>query len=97
MIVMRIEHTVPDFDAFHSQFAAMDDFRAAGGMRAYRLLRPVDDEHFVCIEGDFDDLIAAQQFVGRLETDVWPNSVPAGLHTEPTVTLLQVEGAPVTA
>ncbi len=54
MFVLRIEHAVPDFDAWREAFERDPIGRERAGVRRYRILRPVDDAHYVMVDLEFD-------------------------------------------
>jgi hypothetical protein len=56
------------WDAAFESFAAA---RRTAGVRAHRIQRPIDDDRYVVIDLDFDDLEAAQAFQHFLHTVVW--------------------------
>jgi hypothetical protein len=70
MHVLRIEHAVPDFDAWREAFDSDPVGRQDGGVRAYRILRPVDDRNFVMIDLEFDGSSEAEAFLARLR-ELW--------------------------
>jgi hypothetical protein len=70
MHALRIEHAVPDFDAWQEAFDSDPAGREEGGVRAYRILRPVDDRNFVMIDLEFDDANAAEAFLVKLR-ELW--------------------------
>ena len=74
MYILRIEHPVPDFDGWKKAFDSDPVGREKSGVRRYRVLRPVDDPHYVMIDLEFDTasqaeaLLAAMRLVwGRVE------------------------------
>src|SRR5438270_11467930 len=54
MAILRIEHPIIDFDAWKASFDRFDNFRKLSRVRSYRVLRPVDDAHYVVIDLEFD-------------------------------------------
>jgi len=70
MHVLRIEHAVPDFAAWKAVFDDDPVGREQGGVRGYRILRPVDDPNYVLIDLDFDDASAAEAFLVKLR-ELW--------------------------
>jgi len=70
MATLRIEHAVPDFAAWKRTFDAYAGHRDRGGVRAHRVMRPVDDPGFSMIDLEFDDVAAAQAFLGMLQ-ELW--------------------------
>ncbi|MGH3137478.1 MAG: hypothetical protein ACRDPV_13410 [Gaiellaceae bacterium] len=68
--MLRIEHAVPDFAAWKAAFDNDPVGREQGGVRGYRILRPVDDSKYVMIDLEFDDSSAAEVFLVRLR-ELW--------------------------
>ena len=70
MHVLRIEHPVPDFDAWKDAFDSDPVGRKQGGVRSYRILRPTDDRQYVMIDLEFDDSSEAEAFLAKLR-ELW--------------------------
>lgn len=75
MPILHIQHPVTDFDTWASAFDRFAEARRKAGVRAHRVLRPVDDPAYVVIELDFDTAEAAAAFLAFLRANVW--AVPA--------------------
>ena len=60
--VLRIAHSVRDYNAWKAAFDADPAGRRAGGVRRYRVLRPVEEPNFVLIDLEFDALGRAETF-----------------------------------
>lgn len=60
MITLRIEHKIDNFDGWKKAFDSDPINRKQSGVKQYRIYRPVDDDLFVIIELDFDNLEQAQ-------------------------------------
>jgi hypothetical protein len=69
-VVVRIEHSVADYDAWKAQFDRDPADRRGSGVRHYRVARSVDDPDLVLIDLDFDDVAAAEAMVVTLQ-GVW--------------------------
>jgi hypothetical protein len=69
-IVLRIEHTVGNFDSWKAAFDSDPIGRQKSGMRRYRILRPIDDPSYVMIDLEFDDLEEAENFSSELR-NLW--------------------------
>jgi len=54
MHILRIEHPVPDFDAWKKAFDSDPVARKHSGVRRYRVIRPVDDPKYVMVDLEFD-------------------------------------------
>ena len=66
MHVLRVEHEVPDFDAWKQTFDTDPLGRKEGGVRRYRVLRPTNDPGYVQIDLEFDSADEAEAFHGKL-------------------------------
>jgi hypothetical protein len=76
MPTLRIEHPVPDFDAWKKQFDADPIDRRGSGVRSYRILRAADDPNYVMVDLEFESskeaeavLAALRQFWGRVQAE----------------------------
>jgi len=70
MHTLRIEHSVPHFDAWKQAFDSDPVGREQGGVRRYRILRQVDDPNYVMIDLEFDSSSEAETFLAALR-DLW--------------------------
>jgi hypothetical protein len=69
--VLRIEHTVPDFELWKREGFDRDPIgREQNGVRRYRVLRSDGDPAVAAIELEFDSLGAAESFAAAL-TEMW--------------------------
>ncbi len=73
MTTLRIEHPVPDFERWKNAFDRDPARRQAGGVRSYRVLRPVDDTNYAIVDLEFDEPARAQAFLEVLK-GVWRNA-----------------------
>ena len=71
---LHIEHPISDLETWLVAFARFEDARARAGVRAHRVRRPVDDDHYIDVELDFGSIEAAQAFKRFLETTVWTSA-----------------------
>jgi hypothetical protein len=90
MTTLHIEHPITDVATWRAAFDAFADARRTAGVRAHRIHRPVDDDHYVLIDLDFADIAAAEAFQHFLHNVVWnqPANSPT-LAGTPTTRLLQ--------
>jgi hypothetical protein len=70
MPVLQIEHAVRDFDAWKAAFDSDPIGRESGGVRRYRILRPVDDPNYVVVDLEFDTSGEAEAFRASLRRPV---------------------------
>jgi hypothetical protein len=54
MATLRIEHPVPDYDAWKQVFDKDPVGRQKSGVRRYKVLRAIDDPNYVMIDLEFD-------------------------------------------
>lgn len=70
MPVVRIEHSVPDFDRWKQAFDRDPADRKGSGVRRYQVLRPTDDPNYVMVDLEFGSLGEADAFLRKMET-IW--------------------------
>ena len=68
MATLQVEHAISDFNLWRKAFEADPVRRKEGGVRRYRVFRPIDDARYVKIDLEFDSVDDAESFRGRLET-----------------------------
>ena len=68
MYILRIEHTVPDFDGWKKAFDSDPIGREKAGVRRYRVFRPTDDAQCVLVDLEFDSANAAESVLAALRT-----------------------------
>jgi hypothetical protein len=90
MTTLHIEHPISDFATWWGAFDRFGPLREKAGVRGHRVQRPVDDEHYVVIDLDFDSRQEAEAFLDVLRTRGWssPASSPA-LAGAPQVKILE--------
>jgi hypothetical protein len=93
MATLHIEHPVTDFGTWQAAFDRFAQVRAESGVRGHRILRPVDDAHYVVADLDFATAAQAEKFLGFLQTKVWtsPDNAPA-LAGAPQAKILEPAG-----
>ncbi|MET4095610.1 hypothetical protein [Arthrobacter sp. UYCu712] len=79
MYTLQIEHGIKDFGMWKAAFDRDPVGRAASGVTAHRIGRPVDDPHYVVVELDFEQHAQAESFLAKLRAKVWnsPDTAPA--------------------
>jgi len=81
MYVLKIEHTVPNFEGWKQAFESDPVGREKSGVRRYRILRDVEDRNFVTIELEFDTREEAQSLLDAMR-GVW-SRVEGSVMTNP--------------
>jgi hypothetical protein len=86
---LHIEHAITDYATWKSAFDRFEPARAAAGVQAHRIARPVDDDAYIIVVLDFADVAAAAGFLSFLRTNVWPSRATSpGLAGEPQTRIL---------
>lgn len=90
MKTLHIEHPITDLATWKKAFDQFASIRTKAGVRSERVQQPIDDDHAVVIDLDFDTVEEAKSFLGFLETNVWssPTTSPA-LAGKPRTVILQ--------
>src|SRR5215472_5502566 len=93
MVTLHIEHPVTDFGTWQAAFDRFAQVREESGVSGHRIMRPVDDAHYVVIDLDFPTAAQAERFLGFLRTKVWASqgNSPA-LAGTPQVKILEPAG-----
>lgn len=71
---LHIEHPITDLSTWLAAFNRFQEARTNAGVRSARVHQPVDDDHFIYIDLDFDTVDEAATFKEFLETSVWSSS-----------------------
>jgi arginase family enzyme len=95
MATLHIEHPISDLPTWLGAFSRFRDARQSAGVRAERVLQPVDDDKYVYVSLDFDSVEQAAAFQKFLETNVGtsPEASPALAGTPRARVLTDVEPA----
>lgn len=88
MPILRIEHPVPDFDAWKQAFEGDPLDREKSGVRRYRILRSLDDPNYVMVDLEFDDLDAAEAMRAALR-EMWTRVQSQGLIGDQVARLIE--------
>jgi hypothetical protein len=93
MHTLQIEHGIKDFSLWKSAFDRDPVNRAASGVTAHRISRPVDDPHYVVVELDLGSREQAEALLASLQQKVWnsPAAAPA-LQGAPKTRILESAG-----
>jgi hypothetical protein len=90
MTVLQIEHPVRSFEGWKTAFDSDPVRREAGGVRRYKIYRPVDDPNYVAIDLEFDDQATAESFRLGLE-QLWRSpQAAAALGGAPRARIVEV-------
>lgn len=70
MPVVRIEHSVPNFEKWKQVFDSDPADRKGSGVRRYQILRAQDEPNYVLIDLEFDSNEDAEAFLRTME-QIW--------------------------
>jgi hypothetical protein len=70
MPLVRIEHSVPDFDRWKKAFDSDPADRKGSGVRRYEIFRSQEDPNFVLIDLELDSLEQCQAFLRTMQR-IW--------------------------
>lgn len=87
MPILQIEHAVSDFDAWKRAFDSDPVGRERGGVRSYRIARPVDDPNYIVVELAFASTSEAETFLVGLR-GLWRQVEAEGLVTGPQTRII---------
>ncbi len=73
MVLLHIEHTTLNFDAWKTSFDSYAALRQQSGMRRYRIARPVDNPNFAMIDLEFDNLSDAESLLAAVQ-QLWQHA-----------------------
>ncbi len=90
MARLHIEHAITDLATWLEAFTNVEEARRNAGVTGQRIHQPVDDDRYIVVDLDFDDIEAAQRFKEFLEQVIWqtPEMSP-GLGGAPRARLLE--------
>jgi hypothetical protein len=88
MPTLQIEHAVRNFDDWKRAFDSDPVGRERGGVRAYRVQRPVDDSAYVIVELEFNSTSEAEAFRAELEK-MWARVAGQGLIEQPRARIVE--------
>ena len=88
MLILRIEHKVPNFDGWKKAFESDPINRKKLGVRRYNILRPIDDPNYIIIDLEFESL---KEVEGTLEAlrNLW-NKVEGQVIMNPQTRILDL-------
>ena len=89
MPILQIEHSVRDFASWKAAFDGDPVGRERGGVRSYRILRPVDDPAYVAVDLEFETIAEAESFLVALG-QLWGRAESEGLMASPRARIVEV-------
>ncbi len=74
MVLLHIEHTTLNFDAWKATFDSYAELRQKSGVRNYRVSRLIDKPDFAMIDLEFDSLKEAESLLAALQ-QLWQRAI----------------------
>ena len=62
MATLHIEHSISDLTTWLRAFSRFEEARRKAGVRAVRVLQPLDDDKYIYVDLDFDNFEQAAAF-----------------------------------
>ena len=87
MIILRIEHPVPDYNAWKVAFDNDPVDRKGSGVKRYSIFQPLEDPHYVIIDLEFDTAEEAKGLLNKLH-NLW-KAVEGKIIFNPKATILK--------
>ena len=94
MTILRIQHSVPNFDGWKRAFDSDPMNRKGSGVRRYHVLRSITDPNFVMIDLEFDTAGEAEAMLERLR-GLWAGPGGAVMRNPEAWIVEAVESKPV--
>jgi hypothetical protein len=92
---LHIEHPISDLETWLGAFTRFEDAREKAGVRAQSIHQPVDDDKYIYVRLDFDNVEEAEAFKRFLETTVWASAdASPALAGSPTARVLTEVSSP---
>ena len=88
MIILQIEHNVPNYEGWKKAFDSDPINRKKSGTRRYRIYRKTDDPNYVIVDLEFDTLTDAEAALAALRR-LW-NQVEGTVMLGPKTRMLDV-------
>jgi hypothetical protein len=88
MVIVQIEHPVPNFDAWKKAFDSDPVGRERSGVRRYKVLRPIDNQNYSMVDLEFDNSSEVETFLAAMR-EVW-SRVEGKIIESPRVRIVEV-------
>ena len=88
MIIVQIEHPVPNFDAWKKAFDSDPVGRERSGVCRYKVLRPIDNQNYSMVDLEFDSSSEVEAFLAAMR-EVW-SRVEGKIIESPRVRIVEV-------
>lgn len=88
MVILQIEHPVPDFNGWKKAFDSDPVNRMQSGVKRYRIFRQADNPNYIIVELEFDNLDEARNLLAALQ-QLW-KQVEGKIITGPKARIIEM-------
>jgi hypothetical protein len=88
MVVLQIEHKVPNFEGWKKAFENDPVDRKKAGVRSYKIYQRADEPNYIVIDLEFDQLTEAENMYAALQ-NLW-KKVEGKIIFEPKISMLNL-------
>ncbi|HEV7127124.1 MAG TPA: hypothetical protein VGN32_06760 [Ktedonobacterales bacterium] len=88
MAILRIEHPVPNYEAWKQAFDSDPAGRKQSGVRRYQILRSMDDPNYVLIDLELDTKSEAEALLAAMR-EIW-GRVQGTIMSNPQARIVEV-------
>lgn len=88
MIILQIEHPVPDYNSWKKAFDIDPVNRKQSGVKRHRIFRQIDNPNYLIIELEFDKLEEAKELLEALR-GIW-KQVEGKIITGPKARIIEM-------
>jgi cytidylate kinase len=86
--LVRIEHSVPDFNSWKKAFDNDPVGREKSRVRRYRIMRPVDNPNYAMVDLEFDTSSDAETFRTSI-LSLWRSAEAKGIIAKPQLRIVE--------
>lgn len=88
MVILQIEHSILNYNAWKQAFEKDPLNRKASGVRSYKIIRPTDNEKYLFVWLEFDNVSSAEAMIKKLHA-LFKNGMET-IMMRPKIRLLQL-------
>lgn len=89
MIILQIEHPVPDFNGWKKAFDSDPVNRKQSGVKRYKIFRQTDNPNYVIVDLEFDNPDDAKKLLAALQ-QLW-KQVEGKVITSPKARIIEMK------
>ncbi|HEU5441505.1 MAG TPA: hypothetical protein VFU88_19635 [Ktedonobacterales bacterium] len=88
MVILRIEHPIPNYETWKHAFDSDPVDRKRSGVRRFQILRPLDNPNYVMIDLEFDTRGEAEGLLAAMR-QVWAR-VQGSVMSDPQAKIVEI-------